>query len=88
MTTNTQYRAYDMYNRLLRKGDAVVWPVRKGSSMWMNDGRVTGVNQDGSIQVMKADTGNITRIKNTHMTILGNRPIREAVNDSIRSLAA
>lgn len=80
--------AYDFYGRMIRRNDVITYPVRQGSSMWLDHGKVTEINADGSVQVIKPDTGRKTVIFNTDTTILGTKSVRTAVNDELRSLAA
>ncbi len=80
-------KAFDKYNRSIRAGDAITYPVRKGSAMWLADGRVTAVNADGSLSVQKADTGRMTTVVNTDTTVLASNSVRAQINSQIRNLA-
>jgi hypothetical protein len=81
-------KAYDHYDREIRRNDVVTYPVRKGSSMWLDNGKVTAINSDGSLSITKPDTGRKTVIQNTDTTILATRSVRQAVNEQLRELAA
>lgn len=79
-------KATDCYDRSIRVGDGLTYPVRKGSDMWLSDGKVLKINDDGSVQLQKSDTGRITTIKNTHTTILATDSVRRAINSAIKEL--
>lgn len=74
----------DLFGRSIRVGDVISYPVRKGSAMWFNDGKVTDVHSEG-LQVINPASGRKTQIQNTEMAVLAPREYRADIN---RRLAA
>lgn len=56
----------DVLGRTIGVGDLLSYPVRQGSDLWVNVGRVLSV-EDGSIRVMKYEDGEgrVVVIRNT-----------------------
>lgn len=79
-------KVVDVYNRTIRKGDGITYPVRKGSAMWLADGRVESVNPDGSVTITKSTTGRKTVVKNTSSAVLATNSVRRAINAAIREV--
>lgn len=79
-------RAFDFYGRTIRNGDVITYPVRQGSNMWLDHGKVTAVNTDGSVQIRKPETGRRTTIRNTDNAVLAPKSVRTVVNAQIREL--
>jgi len=47
-------KAKDMFNTEILVGDYIVYPVRKGSDMYMRTAKVTGFIQEGDVTKLKA----------------------------------
>lgn len=78
--------AFDHYGRSIGRGDVVTYPTRKGSAMWLSHGKVKSVNSDGSLVVVKPDTGRQTTIRNTDMAIKAPKEFRQAITQEIADL--
>lgn len=53
----------DFFGHPIEIGHTVVWPVRRGSRMWLARGSVTDVTSS-EVSVIKHCTGRATRLKN------------------------
>ncbi len=46
----------DWRGNVITLGATVIYPTRQGSSLWMNEGKVVSIAEDGAIGVMRSHT--------------------------------
>jgi hypothetical protein len=62
----------DHFNNEIFEGCIIAYPVRSGSSLWIEEARVIGFTDEG-LKIVKAD-GKKTRLKNTHNCFVCHAP--------------
>ncbi len=76
--------AHDHFDRAIRTNDVITYPVRKGSSMWLESAKVNGVADNGGLSITKTN-GRRTVLLNTDMALLAPKAARSEVNAEIRA---
>ncbi len=66
----------DVLGRIIGEGDVVTYPVRQGSYLWVNAGRVLSVESD-HIRVLKYEEGEgrVVSVRNTENVTIVERDI-------------